>query len=181
MDQKVREMFYRVKTSAADMGKTAGKYANDIVEQTKLSYQIFERNGQIEATYKKIGALMYDLHRGKEVSNEEIDEMLIQADRMHLELMVMKEKLAELKKVNICPGCHRETNKNFEFCPSCGAKIHAEASPEADEKVMAEVVEEDFEKAAAEAETAEEKFEKAAAEAEAAINAAYEAAENDPG
>ena len=81
MDMKMQAFLDKVKDMADKTGKVsrhaagvAGKKANDLALATRINLQIFDLNTECEALYKEIGKLVYDLHRGAEVTNEEMDE-----------------------------------------------------------------------------------------------------------
>ena len=84
MDMKMQAFLDKVKDMADKTGKVsrhaagvAGKKANDLALATRINLQIFDLNTECEALYKEIGKLVYDLHRGAEVTNEEMDEKLV--------------------------------------------------------------------------------------------------------
>ena len=54
---------------------------------------------------KEIGKLVYDLHRGAEVTNEEMDEKMAQVDAKQEKLAALRDKLAEMRSVTACPHC----------------------------------------------------------------------------
>ena len=79
MDMKMQAFLDKVKDMADKTGKVsrhaagvAGKKANDLALATRINLQIFDLNTECEALYKEIGKLVYDLHRGAEVTNEEM-------------------------------------------------------------------------------------------------------------
>ena len=83
MDMKMQAFLDKVKDMADKTGKVsrhaagvAGKKANDLALATRINLQIFDLNTECEALYKEIGKLVYDLHRGAEVTNEEMDEKM---------------------------------------------------------------------------------------------------------
>ena len=102
MDMKMQAFLDKVKDMADKTGKVsrhaagvAGKKANDLALATRINLQIFDLNTECEALYKEIGKLVYDLHRGAEVTNEEMDEKMAQVDAKQEKLAVLRDKLAE--------------------------------------------------------------------------------------
>ena len=85
--------------------------------------QIFDLNIECEALYKEIGKLVYDLHRGAEVTNEEMDEKMAQVDAKQEKLAVLRDKLAEMRSVTACPHCGKPCGKDDAYCSSCGAEL----------------------------------------------------------
>ena len=102
MDMKMQAFLDKVKDMADKTGKVsrhaagvAGKKANDLALATRINLQIFDLNTECEALYKEIGKLVYDLHRGAEVTNE----------------------------VTACPHCGKPCGKDDAYCSSCGAEL----------------------------------------------------------
>ena len=72
---------------------------------------------------KEIGKLVYDLHRGAEVTNEEMDEKMAQVDAKQEKLAALRDKLAEMRSVTACPHCGKPCGKDDAYCSSCGAEL----------------------------------------------------------
>ena len=111
MDMKMQAFLDKVKDMADKTGKVsrhaagvAGKKANDLALATRINLQIFDLNTECEALYKEIGKLVYDLHRGAEVTNEEMDEKMAQVDAKQEKLAALRDKLAA-KGVQFSTGC----------------------------------------------------------------------------
>ena len=114
MDMKMQAFLDKVKDMADKTGKVsrhaagvAGKKANDLALATRINLQIFDLNTECEALYKEIGKLVYDLHRGAEVTNEEMDEKMAQVDAKQEKLAALRDKLAEMRSVTACPAANR--------------------------------------------------------------------------
>ena len=130
MDMKMQAFLDKVKDMADKTGKVsrhaagvAGKKANDLALATRINLQIFDLNTECEALYKEIGKLVYDLHRGAEVTNEEMDEKMAQVDDKQEKLAVLRDKLAEMRSVTACPHCGKPCGKDDAYCSSCGAEL----------------------------------------------------------
>ncbi len=85
--------------------------------------RFFDLNTECEALYKEIGKLVYDLHRGAEVTNEEMDEKMAQVDAKQEKLAALRDKLAEMRSVTACPHCGKPCGKDDAYCSSCGAEL----------------------------------------------------------
>ena len=130
MDMKMQAFLDKVKDMADKTGKVsrhaagvAGKKANDLALATRINLQIFDLNTECEALYKEIGKLVYDLHRGAEVTNEEMDEKMAQVDAKQEKLAALRDKLAEMRSVTACPHCGKPCGKDDAYCSSCGAEL----------------------------------------------------------
>ena len=67
--------------------------------------------------------MVYDLHRGAEVTNEEMDEKMAQVDAKQEKLAALRDKLAEMRSVTACPHCGKPCGKDDAYCSSCGAEL----------------------------------------------------------
>jgi nitrate reductase alpha subunit len=130
MDMKMQAFLDKVKDMADKTGKVsrhaagvAGKKANDLALATRINLQIFDLNTECEALYKEIGKLVYDLHRGAEVTNEEMDEKMAQVDAKQEKLAALRDKLAEMRSVTACPHCGKPCGRDDAYCSSCGAEL----------------------------------------------------------
>ena len=87
MDMKMQAFLDKVKDMADKTGKVsrhaagvAGKKGERPCTGDPHQPADFDLNTECEALYKEIGKLVYDLHRGAEVTNEEMDEKMAQVD-----------------------------------------------------------------------------------------------------
>jgi len=126
MDAKIREMLYKVKNSAVDAGKAAGKAAGNVVEQAKINIRIFDLNTEIEMNYKEIGKLVYSVHKGEEVCSEAIQTLIESIDEKNAQIKELKEKLESFKSGKTCPKCGKVMGEKDAYCSGCGQKIERE-------------------------------------------------------
>ncbi len=134
MDAKVREILMKVKESAVDAGRSAGKVATDLVNQAKLNLRIVELNSEIESAYKNLGKMLYAVHTGIEIQADSIDETLTAIDVKKEEIQEIRETLQKAKAGLICPVCGKFVGKKAAYCSACGAKIERDASCAAEEE-----------------------------------------------
>ena len=134
MDPKIREMLYRVKESAVDAGKVAGKFAGGVVEQAKINLSIFDLNSEIDVAYKEIGKLVFAVHKGEEISSEAIQSKIEEIDEKKQQVEILRKKLAGVKGTSkSCPVCGRSVADKDVFCATCGYKFENDSSAQADE------------------------------------------------
>ena len=126
MDAKVREILMKVKESAVDAGRSAGKVATDLVNQAKLNLRIVELNSEIESAYKNLGKMLYAVHNGIEIPADSIDETLMEIDAKKAEIDDIRDSLQKAKAGLVCPACGKYVGKKAAYCSSCGAKIDRE-------------------------------------------------------
>lgn len=131
MDMKMQAFLDKVKDMADKTGQglsSCGRRSRQKGERpfalaTRINLQIFDLNTECEALYKEIGKLVYDLHRGAEVTNEEMDEKMAQVDAKQEKLAALRDKLAEMRSVTACPHCGKPCGKDDAYCSSCGAEL----------------------------------------------------------
>ena len=83
MDAKVQSFLDKMKVmadktsqAAGRAADAAGKKATELAGATRINLQIFDLNTECEVLYKEIGRMVYDLHRGAEISSDEMDGKL---------------------------------------------------------------------------------------------------------
>jgi len=130
MDDKVRELMYRIRkkaTEAVDAASAAAKQVTqktgETLETAKLNMRIFDLNTEIGVDYREIGRIVYETHRGKEVEESALENLLKAIDEKNAEIEGLKARLAELKKTVACPVCKEDCAKTDAFCRKCGAKL----------------------------------------------------------
>ena len=131
MDPKVKEIIEKVKLTAkaaaeaaGKAAEAAGKKAEELFEVTKINLKIFDLNNEIEILYKEIGRLLYHAHLGTiDEEENDIQEKLERVDSKNAEIVILKSKINEKKNIRKCAGCERVWDKDFEYCPVCGAKL----------------------------------------------------------
>ena len=129
MDPKLKEILNKVRLSALDAGKAAGKFAGDVVEQAKLNIQIFDMNTDIEVSYKEIGKLVYAIHKGSEICPEAIESLIEVIDEKNNQIAQLREKLNSYKNASkICPVCGRTVADADAYCAGCGYKFTDDAN-----------------------------------------------------
>lgn len=130
MDAKVQSFLDKIKVMAEKTGKAAGraadvagKKANELASATRLNLQIFDLNTECEVLYKEIGRMVYDLHRGVEVSNDEMDEKIAAVDVKQEKIMALREELAGMKTIVVCPHCGKTCSREDAYCSGCGGAL----------------------------------------------------------
>ncbi len=126
MDAKVREILMKVKESAVDAGRNAGKVATDLMNQAKLNLRIVELNSEIEGAYKSLGKMLYAVHNGVEIPADAIDETLTSIDAKKAEIDDIRDALQKAKAGTVCPACGKYVGKKAAYCSACGTKIERE-------------------------------------------------------
>lgn len=114
-----------------DLGKHISKYTRKaadstgaFIESTKLSTQIGSEERAVEKLYRELGEETYKL---ASAGKAELDpERRFKADSITAhkkKIREMKDQLAKVRGMKICPHCGEVIEKDVSFCPKCGAPI----------------------------------------------------------
>ena len=107
MDAKMQTFLEKVKVMADKTGKAAGRAADAAGKKaTELA-----------------SATRIKLHRGTEVSNEEMDQKIDLVDEKQARIAALREELAGMKSVVTCPHCGRPCSREDAFCSGCGGAL----------------------------------------------------------
>jgi len=130
MDQKVKDIIEKAKATAVNAAAATGKVADSaskkasgIIEITKLNFQIFDMNTDIELLFKEIGKCVYLTHTGAEVDADEITNKIAEIDEKYQKIAEMKKQINEKKEQVKCAACGKECDKDDAFCRSCGSPL----------------------------------------------------------
>lgn len=100
--------------------------ANETVECTKLKFAIGEAEEKIAECKKKIGDMIYREYLKTKDFEGELAELCKMIDNLNDDVLVMKDKLAEVKSSRRCPKCGKLNDDRNTFCADCGTKLNGE-------------------------------------------------------
>ena len=123
MDEKVKELLERVRGTAGDTARAAGRMAGQMVDVAKLNVQLFDLNGEFNDVLRQLGQVMYDTHRGQAEDGEQITALLDRADELSEKTAELKERIAALRQAKICPACGAACGRDDQFCRRCGGSL----------------------------------------------------------
>lgn len=130
MDAKMQSFLDKMKEMADKTGKAAGraadaagKKASELAGATRINLQIFDLNTECELLYKEIGRMVYELHCGTEVPDEEMEEKITALDGKHEKIASLREELAAMRSVVVCPHCARSCSREDAYCAGCGGAL----------------------------------------------------------
>lgn len=122
-----------------DLGKSISRATQRAVDQTssffestKILTQITSEKKEIEKLYGKIGervARKIEKNETDYVGDEErsiVDEIKSRRGTIH----TLRQSLADVKNMRICPNCEELIEKTAAFCPKCGAPVPADDEEE---------------------------------------------------
>ncbi|MBQ6546049.1 MAG: zinc ribbon domain-containing protein [Lachnospiraceae bacterium] len=99
-----------------------------LIETTKLNAQITGEQKELEYLYGILGEWAYDLiSKGKLVPDEAAKDLASDIGVRREKLSELREDLAGLRGMKLCPYCSGEIEKDAQFCPKCGRMLSGEA------------------------------------------------------
>lgn len=117
-------------STTKNVAATAGKKTDEAVQFSKLKIKAAQLNSDIKNKFEKLGALIYQMAKTDEKNNEEFDLLIGEIDDCYAMLDDIEEKINDLKKEVVCPGCGEKTKNENAFCPKCGAKLPVKVQAE---------------------------------------------------
>jgi NADH pyrophosphatase NudC (nudix superfamily) len=146
--------FDNLSKKVSDAAKTAAKKSGDLVEVTKLNRAISTEEEKARGIYLDIGKTVFTMFQNGQISDDNLMAFCRQIAEINNNIELIKEKILDIKDLNICPTCKHEVEQGTLFCPKCGAKIeehdqepvqeqtpvmgNAEQAPQAEEQKPAE-------------------------------------------
>jgi predicted nuclease with TOPRIM domain len=123
-DEFVDEFVFMAR-NAADV---ATKKTGEVVETSKIRYQMKQVEWEIEKAYAKLGAIVYEAKKSADSFDEVIALAVSEIDDLKTRYEELGEKLRTYKNVVRCPGCGKENDMNGAFCSRCGTPLAVETS-----------------------------------------------------
>lgn len=124
MEQNIKSFWEKAKYSATKAADAAGKKATEVVEATKINFQIFDLNTEIEMIYKEIGKTFYEGYKGDNIDEDYLSGKVTILDEKHARIADLKEKLKSSKDpATICSLCGKKIKSSDEYCSACGNKL----------------------------------------------------------
>jgi chaperonin cofactor prefoldin len=119
MDKFFSDLKKTFNTAASKVAKKSGK----MYEISKLTLAISAAKGDINDEYEKIGRMIYEGYKNKDVSSQDVTSHCELIDAKFEQIEKYREKLSELKDLKQCPVCKAELSKDSTFCANCGEKL----------------------------------------------------------
>ena len=123
MDEKVKELLERVRGTAGDTARAAGRMAGQMVDVAKLNVQLFDLNGEYNDVLRQLGQVMVNTHHGQSEDPEKVAALLERADETAERAAELKARIADLRQSQTCPACGAPCGKGDKFCRACGRQL----------------------------------------------------------
>lgn len=112
---------------AISVANVAGKKTEEMVEASKLKIQEVSVNADLANCYEKIGSLVYSSKKFGADNEQEIAQLIAQADELLEQLAQLQAKREEIRKVRKCPNCGASCATDAHFCSRCGMVLHEQS------------------------------------------------------
>jgi ribosomal protein L40E len=117
------EWFENVKGTVKKTASIAYEKSSQIIEITKLNFQISDMEATVDKYFKELGMKVYEEYKNGSEINEESKVSCESIDAKYEEIEELKNQIAALKNVNICPECSFANPQDNNYCAKCGAKL----------------------------------------------------------
>ncbi|RJQ27220.1 MAG: zinc ribbon domain-containing protein [Peptococcaceae bacterium] len=126
------EIFKKVSEGAktiSESAKTIGKKSGELVEATRLKFEIAKLEKEMENNLSALGNLVYMQHKGEQGMEEEVKRLLQSTQALEADIEKLQDQLDRLQpKPPVCPDCRTELPVGGKFCPNCGVRVVPEKS-----------------------------------------------------
>ncbi|MCL2060407.1 MAG: zinc-ribbon domain-containing protein [Oscillospiraceae bacterium] len=117
----------------ADVLHAAARKSGEILENTKMSYNISMERDKITKIQNKIGEKFYKIFKDGGAVPEHIVDDLAAIAAIEETIRTMEKTIADSKPFKFCSDCGAKLELNDIYCAKCGAKQH-DISPASDEE-----------------------------------------------
>ena len=109
---------------ASEAYKITTDKTGKIAKETKLKIKMSNLKSDINDIYEEIGKKAYDKHNLKEPVDFEKDfeQEFTEVDVLSEQIDSILKEILELKDIKQCNKCFTNIDKDYKFCPICGAK-----------------------------------------------------------
>ncbi len=123
MNETVKNIIDKVKTTAHKTSEVTVKKTGEIWEITKLTMRLSELNSKTEQALIDIGEIVYDAFLDPNSDTEHVDSLLDAIHENRKEIRDIKERIDEIRQVKLCHCCDKKINREDTFCKYCGEKV----------------------------------------------------------
>jgi len=138
---KFDELFDELMWKARSAADVASQKTNEVMEFSKLKYQLKQAQWDIEKAYSKLGAFVYESKKSGEDFADLINLATSEIDMLVEKVEELERQILACKKVLKCSSCGKENPRESLFCSRCGANLDHGVRPEPEEEpIVAEAV-----------------------------------------
>lgn len=124
------DFFQKVGEKAKELGgmaKEATRKSGEILEVTKLKFELSKLEKEVENNLAGLGALVYQKFKGIGDVDDEIDRLCQSTARVEDEMKAVNQQIDRLQPKSLtCPECKVELPAGGKFCSYCGTNVGKE-------------------------------------------------------
>lgn len=104
----------------------AAKKTEEVVNISKLKYELVKVNNEIRSYYEKLGNSIYKMKKEGYQNDDLVNSLCEEIDELLFKASALNHEIADLQNVVICPVCSQKNVKDSFYCAKCGAKMKEE-------------------------------------------------------
>jgi len=124
------DFLHKVGEKAKELGgmaKEATRRSGELLEVTKLKFELSKLEKEMENNLCGLGALVFQKYRGAGEVDDEIDRLCQSTVKLEEEVKALNDQIDKLQpKTLTCPECKVELPAGGKFCSYCGARVAKE-------------------------------------------------------
>ena len=107
----------------------------DLTEITRINLEISSYESKVKESYEKLGQYLMEHPELISTQDETVEVFRKEYEEYSEKIKTDKEKIRDIKNVDVCPNCGEEIARDVQFCPKCGQQIVHVEPAEPDKKV----------------------------------------------
>jgi len=117
----------------ADVLHAAARKSGEILENTKITYNISTEREKISKLQNKIGEKFYKIYKDGGSVPESIVEDMEAIAAIEENIRALEKTIADTKPFKYCSDCGAKLDLSDVYCAKCGAKQHNVETPQSDD------------------------------------------------
>ena len=114
-------MFEEISEKLSEITKEVTDSTQQQIDVMKMRSSIKKEEAAIENAYKELGKIFFK--QNVSVMPEEYVEYIDAVREAKVKITECKEKIVQMRGMQLCVECNQEIKNSMNFCPNCGAKI----------------------------------------------------------
>lgn len=123
--------FENAMKKVADVLHAAARKSGEILENTKISYNINTEREKIIRLQSRIGAKFYKIYKEGDAVPDAIVEDLKEIEAIEETIRALEKTINDSRPYKFCSDCGARLDLSDVYCAKCGAKQHT-VNPQAD-------------------------------------------------
>lgn len=122
----------------SSVAKSVSEKTRDSVEAGRLSGELKTQKAALEALYRELGKLCYEVHMGAD-EGDQAEALFERIGNVRSRIEEMTAQRDQLRDVRRCPACGTVMPREARFCYACGKRMPEDGpAPEPPETVEVE-------------------------------------------